>query len=163
MSTGMLCGTSRRLSGISFINVNTGTIVGDTGTVIHTTNGGISWSMQNSGTNQWLFDASYLDINNGFAVGNSGTILRTTNGGVSWVQQNSGVSVSLYGLSFINLSTCTVVGAAGNRLSVTSQDRVTADIGVDNFSHELNPFIRVRKAALADRNHASGPVGHDSL
>ena len=68
--------------GVSFINANTGTAVGCSGTILRTTNGGTNWTSQTSGTTNCLCDVSFTDANNGTAVGDDGTILRTTNGGV---------------------------------------------------------------------------------
>ncbi|MBC8490683.1 MAG: T9SS type A sorting domain-containing protein, partial [Bacteroidetes bacterium] len=54
-----------------------------------TTNGGINWTLQESGTGNELYGVSFTDANNGTAVGSFGTILRTTNGGVPFVNQIS--------------------------------------------------------------------------
>jgi hypothetical protein len=75
-------GTTNRLNGVSFTDANTGTVVGSTGTILRTTNGGTNWISQTSGTTQHLNDVIFIDANTGTAVGWPGIILRTTNGGV---------------------------------------------------------------------------------
>ena len=59
------------LRGASFVDANTGTVVGDYGTIVRTTNGGNSWTVQASGTTQDLWAVSFTDANNGTACGRS--------------------------------------------------------------------------------------------
>ncbi len=75
------------LRGVSLVTANTGTLVGDYGTIVRTTDGGNSWTIQSSGTTQTLWGVSFTDANNGSAVGENGTIPRTTNGGANWLPQ----------------------------------------------------------------------------
>src|SRR6266513_2450636 len=77
------------LRGASFVDANTGTVVGEYGTIVRTTNGGNSWTVQVSGTTQALWAVSFKDSNKGTAVGEGGIILGTTDGGANWVPQTS--------------------------------------------------------------------------
>jgi hypothetical protein len=65
----------------SFTDANTGTAVGQGGTILRTTDGGASWVAQESGTMEYLQGVLFTDANTGTVVGSAGTILRTTNGG----------------------------------------------------------------------------------
>ncbi len=67
--------------GVSFADANTGTAVGARGTVLHTDNGGATWTRQNSRTNTDLWGVSFVDAQTGTMVGGYGSILRTTTGG----------------------------------------------------------------------------------
>ena len=80
------------LRGASFIDANTGTVVGYYGTIVRTTDGGNNWRIQTSGTTENLWAVSFSDADNGTAVGEGGTILRTTDGGNHWVSQASGTT-----------------------------------------------------------------------
>ena len=73
---------------VSFTDANTGTAVGDAGTILRTTNGGALWTSQPSGTTNQLFGVYFTDASTGTAVGGNGTILRTTTGGVIWVKED---------------------------------------------------------------------------
>ena len=84
------------LFGVSFVDANTGTAVGGLGTILHTTDGGSSWTSQASGTGSSLHGVCFTDVNTGTAVGYDGLILRTTNGGMSWMRQSSGTTIELY-------------------------------------------------------------------
>jgi photosystem II stability/assembly factor-like uncharacterized protein len=106
--------------GVSFVNADTGYIVGGYGTILHTTNGGTDWNIQISGTTNWLRGVSADGANTATAVGDSGIILHTTNGGTTWISQTSGTINNLRGVSFPNSSTGTVVGDSGTILRTTN-------------------------------------------
>jgi len=61
--------TGYTLHSIDFVNATTGWAVGGMGTIVNTTDGGITWSTQISGTTERLFSVSFADANNGTAVG----------------------------------------------------------------------------------------------
>src|SRR5260370_26256260 len=69
------------LNGVAVTDPNTAVAVGAMGTIIRTTDGGATWTVQSSGTTQHLFGVSFTDANTGTVVGDNGTILRTTDGG----------------------------------------------------------------------------------
>ena len=77
------------LSSVSFVDANIGTAVGDAGTILRTTDGGATWTPQQSNTTSWLFGVSFGDANHGVAVGNFSTMLRTTDGGFTWIESLS--------------------------------------------------------------------------
>jgi photosystem II stability/assembly factor-like uncharacterized protein len=79
--TSQSTGTTYWLWGISIIDVNTETVVGDWGTILRTTNGGDSWTTQTSGMTHHLNGISFTNANGGTVVGTVGTILHTTNAG----------------------------------------------------------------------------------
>jgi hypothetical protein len=57
-----------------------GWTVGDGGRILHTTNGGSTWSGQMSGTTSFLASVYFSDAMTGWAVGRGGTILHTASG-----------------------------------------------------------------------------------
>ncbi len=71
-------------SALHFADQNHGWAVGNSGTIIHTTDGGNTWEYQESGTGHDLRDIHFIDSRIGWVVGDSATILRTTDGGQSW-------------------------------------------------------------------------------
>ena len=74
-------------SSVHFVDVNNGWVVGRTGTILYTTNGGSNWSAQASVTSHGLNGAYFTDANTGWAVGVGGAILHTTTGGVTAVEE----------------------------------------------------------------------------
>jgi photosystem II stability/assembly factor-like uncharacterized protein len=74
---------------ISFTDSLSGWATGDSGRIIHTSNGGQNWVIQNSGINYFIDDIFFLNNNLGWAIANNffswgTTILYTTNGGIIW-------------------------------------------------------------------------------
>ena len=70
------------LQGLHFPQPTSGFAVGLGGRILHSTNMGIAWTDQTSGTSANLNDVSFAsDALRGIAVGDSGTILWTANGG----------------------------------------------------------------------------------
>src|SRR5258707_9438478 len=57
------------LRAVSFVDANTGTAVGDYGTILRTTDGGATWTLQTSGTTGGLSAVSFVQANTGTAVG----------------------------------------------------------------------------------------------
>ncbi len=77
--------TGKSMQSLSFPDSLTGYAVGECGTIIKTTNGGLSWIIQSSGTYETLYAVDFTDPDTGYAVGAEGTILKTTNGGSDWM------------------------------------------------------------------------------
>jgi photosystem II stability/assembly factor-like uncharacterized protein len=63
------------------VDTNVMVAVGGYGTILRTTDGGATWSVQASGTTDVLYGVSFADTETGTAVGDGGTIVRTTTGG----------------------------------------------------------------------------------
>jgi photosystem II stability/assembly factor-like uncharacterized protein len=93
-------GTTSNLNGAVLLDSGTGFVVGDTGTILESTDAGATWTPLTSGTSNTLHGVYFLDPNDGVAVGDSGTILRTTDGGAAWQSVTSGVGDSLRSVSF---------------------------------------------------------------
>ena len=113
-------GTSKWLIGLDFIDGSVGWAVGDSGTILKTTNSGRSWLPQTSGTTNTLESVDFIDGNTGWVVGDGrgGVILKTTNGGTTWGKQDSGrILVSTF---FISSTAGWAVGPAGMVLRTTN-------------------------------------------
>jgi photosystem II stability/assembly factor-like uncharacterized protein len=76
------------LTGVSFVNVNTGFVAGNLGKVYKTTNGGQNWFSLNTNTTSNLYDIYMLNASTGFICGSSNALYRTTDGGISWNMMN---------------------------------------------------------------------------
>src|SRR5262249_26476607 len=87
-------------NGAILLDSGTGFVVGDTGTILKSTDAGATWTPLTSGTSATLHGVYFLDPNDGVAVGDSGTILRTTDGGGAWQSVASGVKDSLRSVAF---------------------------------------------------------------
>jgi photosystem II stability/assembly factor-like uncharacterized protein len=61
-------GTTQHLNKVQFVDANTGWAVGDSGIILHTSNGGVDWVQQASGTNLNLVDISFVNANTGWVL-----------------------------------------------------------------------------------------------
>jgi len=101
------------------ISVTAGNIlwaIADSGTISHSTNGGTSWTTQNSGTTVMLSGVNALSANYCWIVGAGGLILRTANGGAGWVSDTSGVTNDLFGIVMLDSTVGWACGAGGKIL-----------------------------------------------
>lgn len=82
--------TTQPLTGVSFVDADNGYAVGNSGTMLATTDGGASWQRQTSHNSGPLYAVSFSDRNNGYAVGSTGSaaaVVATDNGGGTWRPQ----------------------------------------------------------------------------
>src|SRR5262249_37498180 len=94
--------------------------IGQAGMIQHSTNGGVTWSIQPSGVVTDIIAGSAYSDQICWLVGRNGTILRTTNGGATWEKLTSPSSVDLLGVFAINGDSATITDAAGRAFETTS-------------------------------------------
>ena len=70
-----------------FLNNNLGYIVGEGGAVKKTIDGGVSFTNVNTGTIKALYSVFFLDANTGWVCGDEGVVFKTINGGTNWTPQ----------------------------------------------------------------------------
>lgn len=77
---------SSALTGVSFADAHQGWAVGHWGVVLHTSDGGESWTLQRSDllNDQPLFSVYFTTLQEGWAVGLWSLMLHTTDGGAHW-------------------------------------------------------------------------------
>src|ERR1700674_1633131 len=90
------------------------------GTILATSNGGGTWTVQSPGTSQAITGVSCPSTTACFAVGGSATILGTSNGGATWTAQSSGSTDYLLGISCPSTTSCFAVGRSSTILSTSN-------------------------------------------
>lgn len=92
------------LKAVSFCDRNNGWAVGVMGTVLHTSDGGSSWQIQNSKTTSILQDITCLSPTTAIGTGGDRILIRTTNGGTSWdtLSLGSGTEDGFTSMKFID-------------------------------------------------------------
>jgi photosystem II stability/assembly factor-like uncharacterized protein len=88
------------------------------GIILSTSDGGVHWTEQKSGTTADLDAVSFVDARHGWVVGWNGVILTTSDGGATWEQENSGTTGELNSVFFADTSRGWVIGGGG--IMVTS-------------------------------------------
>ena len=87
---------SINLYDIFFSDESSGWIVGDNGTIIHTSDGGKVWGVSQIGSFPPLFSVFFKSKREGWAVGLNGFFLKTDDGGRSWKNVSVETKESLY-------------------------------------------------------------------
>ncbi len=114
--------TTRNLSNCFFINNNTGWVSGDSGTIIKTTNAGISWSFQTTNVFNDIKSIFFINERLGWAIAyevfpdtnsyNGTRILKTTDGGNNWINyMYSDTNKFMRSIYFLDSLTGFMVGA----------------------------------------------------
>jgi photosystem II stability/assembly factor-like uncharacterized protein len=113
----------RELFGVSFGGTSTATAVGDTGTVLKSTDAGKTWAVQSGFgdpeagivplTTMRLNSVSCFGPDRATAVGDLGTIVRTTDGGNTWALCESGTTNRLESIWVVNGVHGLAVGTRG--------------------------------------------------
>ncbi|MEA3478286.1 MAG: YCF48-related protein, partial [Bacteroidota bacterium] len=85
--------TQQSLHSVYFTDSLYGWAAGDTGTIIHTSDGGDTWTVQDAQTDNSIWSVFFLNRNLGWAAswnyeGFFGTLIhKTTNGGTEWTSE----------------------------------------------------------------------------
>ena len=163
---------SSELRSVHFIDTNTGWIAGFGKTLLKTTDGGQTWSMQElpgqDNPSAWddygydLFAIQFIDRNTGYAVGSksywenstlkrSGGIIKTTDGGDTWIDQPSGTERFLYDIHFTDAEHGWAVGGYLKEAVLLQ----TADGGSNWIPHALDGEVadRLTDVDFTDSDH----------
>ena len=110
------------LNGIWTIDQDTIYAVGDYGTILKSTNKGLTWQVTPNATGivEPLFAVQFISGSTGWIVGEYGRILKTIDGGATWFLQEASIPGDLYALYFISSTTGWVVGSQGKAYKTTN-------------------------------------------
>ena len=122
-------GTTENLNKVYFKNNSEGFIIGDNGTLIKTTDGGINWIAVSTGVTNNLRTISFLNDTIGYING-----LKTTDGGNTWLIQTASQNFGpIYAQDTNNL----IAGLYNNLLG----DIYSSSDGGDNWAVIANPIF----------------------
>ena len=81
-------GTTKNLRSVLFIDKNTGFAIGDSCTILKTTDAGATWLKKKPATNsnEYLNSICFINKDTGYIVG-SQSIIKTTDGGETWLHK----------------------------------------------------------------------------
>ncbi len=108
------------LYGVWFVNKTKGWACGGAGTVLLTTDGGITWAIQPTNTGDHLYGIAFSDSLHGLACGWAGRVVWTNDGGTNWNSGNSATTQILNSCALADTSHGFAVG--GNGLIVQTTD-----------------------------------------
>jgi photosystem II stability/assembly factor-like uncharacterized protein len=116
------------LSSIHFLNNNLGFCIGDDGSILKTTTGGLSWDLVDYTSSLWIISIRFANEDRGVVVGYNGFVKLTTNSGNTWQQIDVNTTRKLNYVTFADETKGWIMGDWGNILT-------TSDGG---FSWQLN-------------------------
>jgi len=108
--------------------------VGADGKIIHSDNGGTSWSEQTSGTSNDLVSVCFLDSQKGWASGGAGTIRKTNNGGQTWTVSSINSTLDLMDIAFVSENEGVVIALNGTIFSFVGCSPITGNVTIDGPS-----------------------------
>jgi photosystem II stability/assembly factor-like uncharacterized protein len=152
--------TERNLNSVHFADRDNGWAVGDSGTIVNTSNNGTSWTLQQSGIRNRLSSAYCTNRSNAYAVGDSGKVLRTTNSGARWDVQAVLTSSPLYAIRFVGQDTGWIAGAGGRIFRTTNRGTqwvsqtspVTIDLKAVFFRNRFDGWVAGGNVILQTNN-----------
>ena len=113
---------SPTIQNLNFIYSNS-LAVGDSGTVIKSSDHGKTWVCQLTNTRNNLFSCKMTHDSIGFAVGENGTLLKTNNSGANWNLISSNSTKNLNSISFSSAKNGWIVGDSGTVLKTTDSGK----------------------------------------
>lgn len=109
-----------RLNDIGFFNSTDGIAIGNCGTLLKTTNAGVSWEHYFLEVPKNLTSLDIVDANTAFIAGDSGLVLKSTNAGSSWITLNTQCDTNLTGIKFYDQNNGYAVGFFGTIIKTTN-------------------------------------------
>ena len=152
-------GTTNNLNGGYLLDSGVGFAVGDAGTILKTTDAGMTWSPLTSGTTNALYDVYFFDATQGVAVGEQGLILRTTDGGAGWQGVTSGVGDALRSVSFSGVNG--IIGGDSQDILYSSDAGASWQISQSGFFGGGFPGAQMISSTVgfvAGQNSIFGPL-----
>ncbi len=109
------------LNAVYTISPETAVAVGEMGTILRTTDGGVTWQVEHSvaGIEDQFLAVSFVSGTTGWVVGEYGVILKTTDGGATWSGQYSSASQDLFAVFFVSPTVGWVAGSSGTMFKTT--------------------------------------------
>ncbi len=116
--------TNNQLTSIFFIDESVGIACGKSGTILRTTDGGISWNTTGDSSQYAYYDIYFTSPSLGFLVGENGTLSITTDLGISWVNARSNLKETLFKIYFLEGNQVGfIVGAFGTVLKTSDSGK----------------------------------------
>ncbi|TAH24414.1 MAG: T9SS C-terminal target domain-containing protein [Cytophagales bacterium] len=112
-------GINERFNSLYFTDPFHGVAVGQNATIIHTSNGGLTWKVVSNKISGFNYnDITFTTPTIGYICGQQGTILKTIDGGLSWQTMKSGTFENLNKFSFPDSTLGFCVGDNGTVLKL---------------------------------------------
>ena len=142
------------VSGTSFIGDEGWAVTGGAD-VLHTTDGGATWTDQPTGESDSLYAVHFVSALEGWAAGDWGAILHTTDGGATWERQVSSTLDTLTDIQFVDDDHGWMIGMASVLATTDGGATWTRQLGSAIFAdwYWYGPNMMFTAGAFADAQH----------
>lgn len=127
--------TGSNINSVFFTDVSHGWMVGDSGLVYASYDGGINWFGLESKIISNLNSVFFKDASTGWAAGNNGAIIKTTDGGDNWVVLSTGVTWDIKSIHFPTYDTGYALGF--NNLYTTNGGSTWSELGITGTANAV--------------------------
>ncbi len=145
----ILKSTGININSVFFINPSLGWMVGDSGLIYATYDGGVSWSGLESKTTSNLKSIFFKTETTGWAAGANGTIIKTSDGGNNWTVLTTGITSGISSIHFPTLDSGYAVGV--NLLKTTNGGTTWLDLGI--YTANCVFFTSANNGFFTDDSH----------
>ncbi len=134
------------LRSVYTVGLDFAVVVGDSGTILKTIDGGTTWSTPSSGTKDDLLSVFFPNEKLGFAVGglfnSHGTVIKTTDGGDTWTAQEGVAANLLFSTIFVDDSLGFAGGVNGTLIGTGDGGKLWTPLqsGTSNWLLDFNHF-----------------------
>lgn len=128
-------------------NKDTVFVVGDSGLLLKTINGGGTWNKINLPTNKRLFDIGFVNSLTGYLSGAGGLVLKTVDNGNTWTNCTTNTTLNLRCLTILNENTAWFGGSSSNDQMIFSADSgiiIRTTNGGNSFTKQYQPLMAVQ-------------------
>lgn len=138
-----------------FLNDTLGWAVGEAGTVLTTTDGGVTWQGLRSGTDLTLSKVLFTNAQEGWIVASNGQLLKTSDGGAHWTLVSSGLTNGIYLFNAADSNTAWIQGQSSEIVATTNGGQSWARFG------NANTYLYMR--AVVNATTAWGSAGGSTV
>jgi photosystem II stability/assembly factor-like uncharacterized protein len=111
--TGIVPPPTTRLNAVSFAGPSVGFVVGESGTLLRTLDGGATWTTRSTGSTENLTGVWTLNGVNAIAVGTAGAVFVSSDIGTTWFREATETTEDLYAAHFLDIERGMIVGNRG--------------------------------------------------
>lgn len=152
------------LNDYTFVDQKHGWAVGEMGSILSTSDGGLSWQQQDSGTKLWLSKVVFTSLQDGWALSRDGVILKTSNGGASWDQLGYKQGIQVQSFNASDANTAWVQNESINRVLITHDGGTSWTSMVPPSSDFVTRYLPLNASVVwALEGHTTPPSLHRTL
>ncbi len=111
---------NQNLNSIYFINDSVGFVVGETGLLMKTNDGGLNWNKLNILDSVNFYSIDFINEKIGFLVGEKGLVYRTLDGGEHWIRNELDRNINFFKIYSSNFNSVFINGSQGTILKSTN-------------------------------------------